>query len=484
MQLYCTRPNCAKPVNHFPSLSSAAALKTAQQKYCTTCGMPLILSGRYLPEKLLGQGGFGAAFYARDRFTPTQRPCVVKLFQPSSQLSPQQLQIAQGLFEREAAVLEQLGNQHPQIPDLYAFFPLVVPGQQPNTTTEFFYLVQEFINGEDLEQRVERDGALPEAEVRAIVVNTLKILDFVHQNGAIHRDIKPSNIMQSRDGRLYLLDFGAVKQVTGATGMGKSTGIYTMGYAPQELMSGGNVYPSSDLYSLAVTAAVLLTAKAPNELYDSYANRWQWRSHVQLQDRGFGAVLDKMLAATPRERFASAEAALQALMPSLPRPVAQPVPPPVAKGSPTPGSSTQLQPPRPMPVPAPQPPMRQRASLPMRSLPEFLGGAAFTGFEGSLLAVATASLLGTTLVGTGTWLLLVLALIFLQVRRVIEGIDLAIIAGVTLPVVLFVGPLRQAAVAVGLSTVEVIVVAAMVALGLVAIATLFRLIYRIVSGML
>ena len=129
MRLYCTRPNCTKPVNPFPLLNRAT-LQTAQQKYCTTCGMPLILSGRYLPEKLLGQGGFGAAFYACDRFTPTQRSCVVKLFQPSSQLSPQQLQIAQGLFEREATVLEKLGYQHPQVPDLYAFFPLVVPGQQ------------------------------------------------------------------------------------------------------------------------------------------------------------------------------------------------------------------------------------------------------------------------------------------------------------------------------------------------------------------
>ncbi|MEO1592427.1 MAG: 4-Cys prefix domain-containing protein, partial [Cyanobacteria bacterium J06632_22] len=196
MQLYCTRPNCTKPINPFPQLSSAT-IQTAQQKYCTTCGMPLILCGRYLPEKLLGQGGFGAAFYARDRFTPTQRACVVKLFQPSSQLSSQQLQVAQGLFEREAAVLEKLGNQHPQIPDLYAFFPLVVPGQQPGSTTEFFYLVQEFIEGEDLEQRLEREGPLPEAEVKAIVMDTLKILNFVHENGAIHRDIKPSNLMQT-----------------------------------------------------------------------------------------------------------------------------------------------------------------------------------------------------------------------------------------------------------------------------------------------
>lgn len=477
MQLYCTRPNCTKPVNHYPNLSGVT-VQTAQQKYCTACGMPLILSSRYLPEKLLGQGGFGAAFYARDRFTPTQRPCVVKLFQPSSQLSPPQLQIAQGLFEREAAVLEQLGNQHPQIPDLYAFFPLVVPGQQPGSTTEFFYLVQEFIDGEDLEQRLERDGPLPEADVKSIVVNTLKILQFVHDNGAIHRDIKPSNIMQTPDGQLYLLDFGAVKQVTGAAGLGKSTGIYTMGYAPPELMSGGGVYPSSDLYSLAVTAVVLLTAKPPNELYDGYANRWRWQNHVQLRESAFVATLQRLLAYSPSQRYDSAQAALQALKSVPPRPVPTPPPAPV---SPVP--------PAPAPAIAPVMPSTQLQSpagsgFALRSLPEFLGGAAFTGFEGSLLAVAVASLLGTTLVGTGTWLLLLIALIGLQLKRVIEGIDLVIITALTLGAMVFAAPLRSWTVAMQLTLPEVVVMAAMVGLGWVALATVFRLIYRIVSRVL
>ena len=89
--------------------------------------MPLILSGRYLPERLLGQGGFGAAFLARDRYTPAMRKCVAKLLQPSVSLTPAQLKIAQNLFEREAAVLEELGNEHPQIPTLLAFFELTVP---------------------------------------------------------------------------------------------------------------------------------------------------------------------------------------------------------------------------------------------------------------------------------------------------------------------------------------------------------------------
>lgn len=494
MQLYCTRPSCSQPINHFADLDNTNTLKTVQQKFCTTCGMPLILSGRYLPEKLLGQGGFGSAFFARDRFTPALRPCVVKLFQPSTHLNPQQLQVAQTLFEREAAVLESLGNQHPKIPDLYAFFPLVVPHSSTGTSTEFFYLVQEFIDGEDLEQLVDRTGALPEKLVKAILISILEVLVFVHTNGAIHRDIKPSNIMKTQKGELYLLDFGAVKQVTGATALGKSTGIYTMGYAPPELMSGGNVYPSSDLYSLAVTCIVLLTAKPTTDLYDSYANQWRWQNLVTVQDPILVSALNRMLKSSPSERYVSASEALSALK----SPSAAAPPPPLARTSArrpkspnrvSPAPGTKIQPPTPPAAPAP---LQQRPAKPtqppiwLRPLPEFLGGMAFTGFEGSLLAIATASLLGTTWIGSGTWLVLLLGLIFLQARRIIERMDLLIIAGASLTAVIFIGRLQEAVIALsgGSPVITIVVIALMMALLLVAIATIFRLIYTLLSNLL
>ena len=234
MEILCTRPGCPRPQNSFADLDNPSHLKTAQQKYCTSCGMSLILAGRYLPSKLLGKGGFGAAFLARDRYTPAMRECVVKQFQPASDLSPKQLEIAEGLFEREAAVLERLGNKHKQIPDLYAFFPVIVPSLLGNKEDQFFYLVQEFIDGQDLEQELAAKGKFSEKEVVWILREILKILKFVHENHSIHRDIKPSNIMRNSDGRLYLLDFGAVKQVTAGAGVpGRSTGIYSMGFAPQ-----------------------------------------------------------------------------------------------------------------------------------------------------------------------------------------------------------------------------------------------------------
>ncbi|MEO0490319.1 MAG: serine/threonine-protein kinase, partial [Cyanobacteria bacterium J06659_2] len=309
MEIYCTRPGCPNPHNQFADLDNSATLKTVQQKFCVTCGTPLILIGRYLPERLLGQGGFGAAFLASDRYTPTMRKCVVKQFQPSGDLTPAQMKIAQDLFEREAQVLEQLGNKHPQIPDLFAFFPLIVPsltvsGQQE----EFFYLVQEYIDGEDLEQELARKGPFSQTKMIEVLVSMAKVLTFVHQNNTIHRDIKPSNIMRHRNGKLFLLDFGAVKQVAQQSGKapGQSTGIYSMGFAPPEQMSGGTVYPSTDLYALAVTCLLLITGKSSTELFDAYNNTWKWESYAQVHPK-IAAILNRMLQSTPNQRYASAE---------------------------------------------------------------------------------------------------------------------------------------------------------------------------------
>ncbi|MEM1308787.1 MAG: protein kinase [Cyanobacteria bacterium P01_H01_bin.153] len=517
MEIVCTRPSCPRPVNQFADLENRGTLTTVQQKFCTACGMPLILSGRYLPEKLLGQGGFGAAYLACDRYTPALRSCVVKLFQPSGDLSSDQMQLAQTLFQREAAVLEAIGNKHSQIPDLYAFFPLIVSGFKPGKQEEYFYLVQEFIDGEDLEQTLERQGPLAASEVIEILVSMLKVLDFVHENGTIHRDIKPSNIMRHRNGTLYLLDFGAVKQVTTAQGQsgGKSTGIYSIGFAPPEQMAGGEVYPSTDLYALAVTCITLLTGKAVGELYDSYNNSWAWRSHASTNS-AIADVLDRMLQSSPNQRYESANDVLSALRqaaasgtsaatsssvaaPSAsaatPATAMQPPPPlPVAPttSQPTPQPLGMVPPPlTPKPVKAPpqqlaRPSAGQKAApstgLSSFSLLEFLGGAAFTGVEGGLLAIALTSLLGTTLLGSGAWLLLLAVLILLQAKRVIERFDLVIIAVVTLGVVLLFPPLQTILTATATPRITIVVLAAMAGLAAIAIGTLFRLIYRLLSS--
>jgi len=474
MKVYCTRPRCPRPENHFADLDDTETLTEIQQKYCTTCGMPLILSGRYLTIKLLGRGGFGAAFLARDRYTPSMRQCVVKQFQPAGDLTATQLATAQKLFEREAVVLEELGSQHDQIPDLFAFFALTTPSLQPGQQEKFFYLVQEFIDGENLEEELAQKGNFSESEVLEMLYSILPVLRFVHENGTIHRDIKPSNIMRRRDGKLFLLDFGAVKQVTNvASGgpAGPSTGIYSMGFAPPEQMSGGQVFPATDLYALAVTALILLTGTDPSELFDVYNNRWNWRSHVPNVSSSLADILDKMLLSAPNQRFQSAQSVLEALEaigkpqvvpPTKVPPKPQPAPPPAPV-------TAQHQPSPPVVQP---PPITPVVNQPAFSTLELLGGAAFSGFEAGLIAIALYSLVPSPIAALAISGVILTVLIFAQNRRWIEKIDLLIIATITLAIVLFF--LRN-------QMMQVVVLAVAGGLVAVALTALFRLIYKLLS---
>ncbi|MBF1989458.1 serine/threonine-protein kinase [Fischerella thermalis] len=455
MEIYCTRPGCPRPRNYFSDLDDHSILRTVQQKYCTACGMPLILVGRYLPTKLLGRGGFGAAFLACDRYTPGMRQCVVKQFQPAGNLSETQLKLAQDLFEREAIVLEEIGTQHEQIPDLFAYFPIIVSSfSQPGQQEQFFYLVQEYIDGQNLEEELNHKGKFSEQEVLDVLQNVLKILQFVHNKGIIHRDIKPSNIMRHRNGKLYLLDFGAVKQVanTPPGGVGSSTGIFSLGFAPPEQMSGGQVFPSTDLYALAVTAVMLLTGeKDVTKLFDVYSNQWKWQERVSVSPL-VANTLDRMLLPAANQRFQSAQEVLDALNLNV-----QPVIP------------TQI---KSQPQPTPTQPAQQ---IPLSTL-ELLMGAGFSGFEGGLIAIALYSVLRSPNITFVACAVILAILIFGQKQRWIEKTEMLVLAAATWGVIFFFPVLRA-----GFSIKQVIILS--VAAGLVAIAVtaLFRLIYKLLT---
>ncbi|MBF2018028.1 MAG: protein kinase [Rivularia sp. T60_A2020_040] len=470
MEIYCTRPQCPRPQNHFVDLDNDATLRTAQQKYCTACGMPLILAGRYLPIKLLGRGGFGAAFLSRDRYTPGMRQCVVKQFLPAGNLSPTQLKLAQDLFEREAVVLEEIGSQHDQIPDLFAFFPVIVPGLKPKEEDQFFYLVQEYIDGENLEEELTRKGKFSESEVLFLLRSILPVLQFVHSKGIIHRDIKPSNIMRHRNGKLFLLDFGAVKQVTNSLSESgnSSTGIYSLGFAPPEQMSGGKVFPSTDLYALAVTVVLLLTGeKDATQLFDAYSNQLQWQDKVSVSSQ-VAEIFEKMLRSAPNQRFQSATEVLEAFDFST-----QPIP----------DTSLNYNQPQvisqPPPAPLPQPSARPSTPVPQFSTLELLAGAAFSGFEGALISIALLSLLKSPVVTFVISAIVLGILIFSQTKRWIEKWDLVIISAITLLIIFFVRLLQG-----GLVIQEIVLISLAASLVAVAFTSLFRLIYKILSLLL
>ncbi|MEH2392151.1 MAG: serine/threonine-protein kinase [Nostoc sp.] len=466
MEVYCTRPRCPRPQNYFADLDDITTLKTTQQKYCTTCGMPLLLDGRYVTIKLLGRGGFGAAFLARDRRIPGMRQCVVKQFQPAGNLTLTQLQQAQIMFEREAEVLAQLGNDHKQIPDLFAFFPVIVNSLQPGQQDQFFYLVQEYIDGQNLEEELVQQGKFSEQQVLEVLQEILKVLKFVHHRGIIHRDIKPSNIMRRRDGKLFLLDFGAVKLVTNAASgsAASSTGIYSMGFAPPEQMAGGQVFPSTDLYALAITLITLLTNQEAIQLFDAYSNQWKWRSQVTINPR-LADILDKMLLPAANQRFQSAQEVLDALNSQPLAPTQLNSPSVTLPAQPSKSSS---------PVVPRRPPTQ-----PAFSTVELLGGAAFSGFEGALIAIALSSLVKLPIATFTVACVILGILIFAQTRRWIEKFDLLIIPTITFAIIFFLPFLR---VGVDIQTVVFLSIAA----GLVAISltAIFRLIYKLLSLLL
>ena len=450
MEVICTRPHCPRPRNQCLDLDDSNRLTSIEQKYCITCGMPLILGGRYLPERLLGQGGFGAAFLAVDRYSPKKAKCVIKQFQPSGNLSPQALEKAKNLFFQEARVLEDLGREHPQIPDLYAFFPLKVKNQLTGEEEQFFYLAQEYIDGKNLEEILQQQQKpFQESEVKNILKELLLILKFIHENGSIHRDIKPSNIMRSQNGRLYLLDFGAVKQATNnpSNTQEKSTTIYSAGFAPPEQQLGNQVSAATDLYALAATCVILLTNRDPDDLYDPQKQVWNWQNYAPNISADLAQVFNKMLLANPLDRFQSCGEVLTALNPPSPIP---PSPPP-------------------SPIPPSSPVIRKTSRF---SLGETFANAAFTGFEGTLLVIALNNLVPS--VGIVIAFMILGGLVLALFKKVIEGKDLPIIAAITLAFLLI--PQLQGT----LSFPEIAIIAVMAAIGAIAITAFFRLIYQII----
>ncbi len=262
------------------------------------------LSGRYQIVQELGRGGFGVTYIAEDLQRPGNPKCVVKLFEPAAK-DPYTLNAGKKLFNGEAEALEQLGN-HDQIPRLLAHFE----------DNQKFYLVQELIEGHDLSKELHPNKQLSEAFVIQFLEDILEVLAFVHQQGTIHRDIKPSNIRRREsDGKLVLIDFGAVKQVStqvvNSQGQTKVTiAIGSPGYMPSE-QSGGKPHFSSDVYAVGIIAIQALTGVVPIHT-DAETGEIAWRDSVTVNPK-LANIIDTMVRYDFRQRYPTAQLALQAV---------------------------------------------------------------------------------------------------------------------------------------------------------------------------
>jgi formylglycine-generating enzyme required for sulfatase activity len=275
----CLNPDCLQ-------------INPEKTQFCQKCGSKLLLVDRYRALRILGQGGFGRTFLAVDEFKPSKPYCVVKQFLPSVK-GKKTLEKAAQLFEREAMRLDELGK-HDRIPELLAFF----------NQEEHQYLIQEFIDGEDLAKELKANGVFSEQQIRELLNDMLSILQFVHEHEVIHRDIKPENIIRrKKDGRLVLVDFGAAKEGTGdssATGTRIGSAAYI---APEQAV--GKAKFASDLYSLGATCLHLLTNIEPTELFDMAEGEWIWREHLDDNEISYelSRILDKLVEGATKRRF-------------------------------------------------------------------------------------------------------------------------------------------------------------------------------------
>lgn len=276
----------------------------------------VLLGGRYQIISYLGGGGFGQTYLAQDTHLPGCPACVVKHLKPKL-IDPISLETAKRLFETEAQVLYRLSD-YAQIPRLLAHFE----------EEQEFYLVQEYIEGNNLSIELLPGLRLPETKVIPLLQDILEVLVFIHQQNVIHRDLKPSNLIRRhRDQKIVLIDFGAVKQLSSqiVQVQGHTTrtiAIGSPGYMPSEQMAGRPRF-CSDLYAVGMIGIQALTGAHPRELpEDPRTCELFWHDRAIVSPT-LTKILDKMICYDFRQRYQSALevlADLNAFTPDRPLP--------------------------------------------------------------------------------------------------------------------------------------------------------------------
>lgn len=264
-----------------------------------------VLDGRYRVLDALGSGSFSQTYIAEDIRRPGMPKCVIKYLQPETN-NPEQLETANRLFKSEAETLEKLGK-HDQIPQLFAYLE------------EEFCLVQEFIQGHPLSVELPPGHQWAEGKVIQLLTDVLQILEYIHQHSVIHRDLKPENLIRRQsDGKVVLIDFGAVKQIQQSlatqTQMNPTIAIGTSGYSPTE-QGQGRPRPSSDLYALGMIAIQALTGLHPTELHeDSQTGEvlWQNLASSTLNPK-LVEIITKLVRYHFKDRYSTATEALSVI---------------------------------------------------------------------------------------------------------------------------------------------------------------------------
>jgi serine/threonine protein kinase/Tfp pilus assembly protein PilF len=278
-----------------PAVSSISAFLSLQ---------PGVLFGeRYEILGVLGQGGMGAVYKARDR--ELDRLIALKVIRPELATDPAILQ----RFKQELILSRNITHKN------------VVRIYDLGEAEGIRFISMEYVDGEDLRTILRREGKLSPKDAIAVVEQVCRALDSAHSEGVIHRDLKPQNIMRDKHGRIVVMDFGLARSLgdSGLTQTGAIVG--TMEYMSPEQALGSTLDQRSDIFSVGLIFYELLTGKAPYEADTAIASlmkrtREQARSASDVDasvPRSLSAIVSRCLEREPANRYHSAVELLQQL---------------------------------------------------------------------------------------------------------------------------------------------------------------------------
>ncbi len=281
-----------------PTTGMIAARRTEDHRFMAHRTLPAgtILKKRYQIERLIKSGGFAAVYVAIDLLQRLR--CAVKeTFDPSVDGAEQ--------FRLEAEILA--GVKHPRLPGVWDYFQ----------DSGGLYLVMEYIDGDDLEGRLDVEGTLPEEPVREWAIQICEALTALHKHDPpiIHRDIKPANIKITSEGQAVLVDFGIAKLYEAGSNTQVAARAVTDGFSPLEQYGQGSTDPRSDIYALGATLYNLLTGVIPPDAPSRVTAEILAAPHYYAVTISpmMEQIILRALSLRPGERFQSADEMSQAL---------------------------------------------------------------------------------------------------------------------------------------------------------------------------